>query len=221
MNRKSADIPASPTSDDYQATADANAAEIFNREEPFALFADWFADAKSKEPNDPNAMALATVDADGLPDVRMVLLKGYDQDGFVFYTNLESAKGEQLLATKKAALCFHWKSLRRQIRVRGDVTSVSAEEADEYFNSRARDSRIGAWASKQSRPLESRFALEKAVAKEAARFGVGNVPRPAHWSGFRLIPTQIEFWRDRPFRLHDRLVFHRDKSGWSQERLYP
>ena len=221
MTRKTSDIPRSPSAEEYQATADANAAEIFDREDPFALFADWFADAKIKEPNDPNAMALATADATGLPDVRMVLLKDFDTEGFVFYTNLESAKGLQISANPQAALCFHWKSLRRQVRLRGSVTPVSNEEADAYFASRARDSRIGAWASKQSRPLESRFALEKAVARTAARFGVGSVPRPEHWSGFRLAPVHFEFWRDRPFRLHDRLVFDRSDAGWTTNRLYP
>lgn len=216
-------IPPSPGEKDYARTADANAAEIFDREDPFALFADWLEDAKRKEPNDANAMALATADADGLPDVRMVLLKDVDTDGFVFYTNLDSAKGRQLAANSQAALCFHWKSLRRQVRVRGTVEPVAAEEADAYFASRARDSRIGAWASKQSRPLESRFALEKAVAREAARFGLGEVPRPPHWSGFRIAPLSIEFWRDRPFRLHDRMTFSRPDSGspWQVDRLYP
>ncbi len=221
MTRKTSDIPQSPSAEDYQARADANAAEIFDRVEPFALFAYWFSDAKIKEPNDPNAMALATADKNGLPDVRMVLLKDFDADGFVFYTNLESAKGLQIGANPQAALCFHWKSLRRQVRLRGGVTPVTSEEADAYFASRARDSRIGAWASKQSRPLESRFALEKAVAKTAARFGVGSVPRPDHWSGFRLNPVHFEFWRDRPFRLHDRLVFDRQDAGWTTNRLYP
>lgn len=216
-------IPPSPDDEEYAATADANAVEIFDREEPFALFRDWLGDARKRETNDPNAMALATVDADGLPDVRMVLLKDVDADGFVFYTNLESAKGLQLGGQPKAALCFHWKSIRRQVRVRGLVEPVSQDEADEYFASRARDSRIGAWASQQSRPLESRFALEKAVAREAARFGLGKVPRPPHWSGFRIAPLGIEFWRDRPFRLHDRLVFQRHDLGspWTSSRLYP
>ena len=221
MSRKTSDIPQSPTAEDYQATAEANAAEIFDRDDPFSLFADWFADAKRKEPNDPNAMALATADETGLPDVRMVLLKDFDADGFVFYTNLESAKGLQIGANPQAALCFHWKSLRRQVRLRGAVEPVTPDEADAYFASRARDSRIGAWASKQSRSLESRFALEKAVAKEAARFGLGTVPRPPHWSGFRLKPQHFEFWRDRPFRLHDRLVFDRRDAGWTSSRLYP
>lgn len=216
-------IPPSPSAQDYEKTVQANAAEIFDREDPIALFGEWLNDAKRKEPNDANAMALATVDADGLPDVRMVLLKDVDAAGFVFYTNLESAKGLQLDATGKAALCFHWKSLRRQVRVRGPVEPVRAEEADAYFASRARDSRIGAWASKQSRELESRFALEKAVAREAARFGLGEVPRPDHWSGFRVKPLSIEFWRDRPFRLHDRMSFLRPdlSSPWTIRRLYP
>ena len=216
-------IPPSPSAQDYEKTVQANAAEIFDRDDPIALFGEWLNDAKRKEPNDANAMALATVDADGLPDVRMVLLKDVDAAGFVFYTNLDSAKGLQLDATGKAALCFHWKSLRRQVRVRGPVEAVSAAEADAYFASRARDSRIGAWASKQSRELESRFALEKAVAREAARFGLGEVPRPEHWSGFRVKPLSIEFWRDRPFRLHDRMSFLRPdlSSPWTIRRLYP
>ncbi|MCC2111894.1 MAG: pyridoxamine 5'-phosphate oxidase [Hyphomicrobiales bacterium] len=192
-------------------------------EEPFSLFRDWFADAEARELNDPNAMALATVDPDGLPNVRMVLLKGVDAGGFVFYTNLESAKGAELAAAGKAAICFHWKSLRRQVRVRGIVTPVEKTEADTYFATRHRSSQIGAWASRQSRPLESRFALEKAVARFAAKFAIGDVPRPEHWSGFRLLPLEIEFWHDRPFRLHDRVVFRRDhpEGGWQRTRLYP
>ena len=189
--------------------------------EPLALFANWFGDAEKTEPNDPNAVALATVDADGLPDVRMVLLKGYDERGFVFYTNFESAKGVEILGSMKAAMCFHWKSLRRQVRLRGPVEVVSDEEADAYYASRARGSRIGAWASKQSRPLESRFALEKAVAEYTARHAIGDIPRPPYWSGFRIMPQTIEFWHDRPFRLHDRLVFSRDGDGWKTTRLYP
>jgi pyridoxamine 5'-phosphate oxidase len=191
--------------------------------EPFALFDDWFAAAGKSEPNDPEAMSLATVDADGLPDVRMVLLKGADERGFVFYTNEESAKGRELAASPKAAALFHWKSLRRQIRLRGPVVLVSDEESDAYFKSRARDSRIGAWASQQSRPLESRLAFEKAIAFYAAKFGVGEVPRPTYWRGFRLIPIAMEFWRDRPFRLHDRVSFTREAPGapWRRQRLYP
>lgn len=198
------------------------AGDFTRRDDPVALFAEWLGDAEESEPNDANAMALATVDADGLPNVRMVLLKGFDDSGFVFYTNFESAKGRELLATNKAAACFHWKSLRRQVRLRGPVDPVSDEEADAYFASRPRDSRIGAWASQQSRPLESRFALEKAVARYAAKFAVGEVPRPPYWSGFRIVPISIEFWHDRPFRLHDRVVFLKQPDGgWSRQRLYP
>jgi pyridoxamine 5'-phosphate oxidase len=190
-------------------------------DEPYALFRKWLAEAEKSEPNDPNAMALATVDEAGLPDVRMVLLKGYDQHGFVFYTNFESDKGRELLSSMKAALCFHWKSLRRQVRVRGPVEKVADAEADAYFKSRPRGSRIGAWASKQSRPLESRFALEKAVAEYTAKYAVGDIPRPPYWSGFRILPQRIEFWQDKPFRLHDRLVFNKAGNGWVTERLYP
>ncbi len=189
--------------------------------EPFRLFEAWLAEAGTSEPNDPNAMALATVDADGMPDVRMVLLKGLDDKGFVFYTNFESAKGVEILGSMKAALVFHWKSLRRQVRVRGDVEVVSDAEADAYFASRPRGSRIGAWASRQSRELESRFALEKAVAEYTARHAVGEIPRPEHWSGFRILPRSIEFWQDRPFRLHDRMVFTGTDGAWSKKRLYP
>ena len=192
-------------------------------QEPFDLFQKWFDDAKASEPNDPNAMALATVDPEGMPDVRMVLMKGYDEQGFVFYTNTGSAKGTQLLASRKAAIVFHWKSLHRQVRVRGPIEQVSDAEADAYFQSRPRDSRIGAWASQQSRPLESRFALEKAVAVNAAKYAVGTVPRPPHWTGFRIMPVAIEFWHDRPFRLHDRISFSRAEPNgdWTKHRLYP
>ncbi|WP_333821993.1 pyridoxamine 5'-phosphate oxidase [Pinisolibacter sp.] len=192
-------------------------------DEPFRLFFDWMRDAEAAEPNDPNAMAVASVDETGLPDVRMVLLKGFDEAGFVFYTNFESKKGVELLGSRKAALLFHWKSLRRQIRIRGPVEVVSEAEADAYFASRPRASRIGAWASKQSRPLESRFALEKAVAEYGLRHAIGEVPRPPHWSGFRVVPTAIEFWHDRPFRLHDRIEFTRGAPGepWVKTRLYP
>ena len=216
-------IPPTPSEQDYAREAADPPEDIFKREDPFTLFEQWLGDAKKKELNDPNAMALATADADGFPDVRMVLLKGVDAQGFVFYTNTESAKGVQLQSNARAALCFHWKSLRRQVRVRGVVSQVSAEEADAYFKSRARDSRIGAWASKQSRPLESRFALEKAVAGYAAKFNIGEIPRPEFWTGFRVAPVRIEFWRDRAFRLHDRMVFERSQPGesWAVSRLYP
>ncbi|MBO3759145.1 pyridoxamine 5'-phosphate oxidase [Ciceribacter sp. L1K22] len=191
--------------------------------EPFALFGSWLKDAEASEPNDPNAVAVATVDENGLPNVRMVLLKGFDARGFVFYTNFESQKGREILGQKKAAMCFHWKSLRRQVRLRGDVEVVSDAEADEYFSSRPVGSRIGAWASKQSRPLEGRFALEKAVAEYTARYAIGDIPRPPHWSGFRIKPVSIEFWHDRKFRLHDRIEFRRDTpdGDWNKVRMYP
>lgn len=189
--------------------------------EPYRLFAEWLDDAGQSEINDPTALALATVDADGLPNVRMVLLKGFDEQGFVFYTNFESAKGREILGSMKAAMCFHWKSLRRQVRVRGPVEIVSDAEADAYYATRPRGSRIGAWASAQSRPLEGRFALEKAVAEYTAKHAIGEIPRPAHWSGFRIRPVEIEFWHDRPFRLHDRLQFKREGDGWGKQRLYP
>ncbi len=197
--------------------------DFTERDEPFALFASWFDEAKASEPNDPNAMALSTVDETGLPDVRMVLMKGFDEQGFVFYTNTESAKGRELLGQPKAAAVFHWKSLHRQVRLRGPAERVSDEEADAYFASRPRDSRIGAWASRQSRPLESRFALEKAVASYAAKYAVGEIPRPPHWTGFRIRPLYLEFWQDKPFRLHDRAVFRRPQpdGAWTKERLYP
>ncbi|MGX7742450.1 pyridoxamine 5'-phosphate oxidase [Rhodopseudomonas parapalustris] len=192
-------------------------------ENPFALFAEWLAEATRSEPNDPNAMALATVDADGLPDVRMVLMKGYDDHGFVFYSHIASQKGRELAGNPKAALLFHWKSLRRQIRIRGTVTPVTDAEADAYFATRPKQAQIGAWASKQSQPLESRFAFEQAIAKVAARHLVGEVPRPPGWSGWRITPSRIEFWHDRPFRLHDRIEFCRDTPDhpWIKTRLYP
>jgi pyridoxamine 5'-phosphate oxidase len=204
--------PAPLTSGDFTAA-----------EEPFALFADWFAEANKSEPNDPNAMALATVDPDGLPDVRMVLMKGYDAGGFVFYSHIASQKGRELATNPKAALLFHWKSLRRQVRIRGPVTPVTDAEADAYFATRPKQAQIGTWASKQSEPLESRFAFEQAIAKFAARYVIGAVPRPPGWSGWRITPMRFEFWHDRPFRLHDRIEFRRDTpdGAWSKVRMYP
>jgi pyridoxamine 5'-phosphate oxidase len=192
-------------------------------DEPLRLFAAWFEDARKAEPNDPDAMALATVDADGLPNVRMVLLKGFDARGFVFYSNEDSRKGREIAANAKAGLAFHWKSLRRQVRLRGTVASVGATEADAYFASRPRSSQIGAWASRQSSPLESRLAFEKAIALNAAKFAIGPVPRPPFWIGYRVTPTVMEFWHDRPYRLHDRIEFVRANAGsaWAKTRLYP
>jgi pyridoxamine 5'-phosphate oxidase len=201
----------------------SDATDLGDVDEPLRLFDAWFAEAKQSEPRDPEAMALATVDADGLPDIRMVLLKGHDERGFVFYTNRDSQKGREMAAQPKAALVMHWKSLNRQVRVRGPVSIVSTEESDAYFASRPRLSQIGAWASKQSAPLESRMAFEKAVAVQTARFGLGTVPRPDYWIGYRVTPLVIEFWADRPFRLHDRVEFRRSApdAAWSKTRLYP
>lgn len=191
--------------------------------EPFALFSRWMEEAREAESSDPEACALASADARGLPNVRMVLVRHADIRGFVFYTNLESVKGGELKENPYAALCFHWKSLQRQVRVRGSVSSVTNEEADAYFASRPRGSRIGAWASMQSRPLEGRFALEKRVGEFGVRYAAGEIPRPSFWSGFRLFPSYMEFWRQGMFRLHDRLTFRRDgeKTSWRKEMLFP
>ena len=196
---------------------------IPEKSDPLALFGDWYAEAAKTEPNEPNAVALATVGPDGTPSARMVLLKDYDSAGFVFYTNYGSRKGQHLLAHTKGALLFHWKSLRRQVRLEGPVLQTTPEEADAYFATRARGSQIGAWASDQSRPLESRFALEKRVAEYTARHLVGTVPRPAHWAGFRLQPLLIEFWQDGAFRLHDRLEYRRGSvdEPWATRTLFP
>lgn len=192
-------------------------------DDPLRLFAAWLKDASGTEPRDPTAMTLATVDTDGTPNARMVLLKDVDARGFVFYTNMDSQKGRELDAHPAAALVFHWKSLNRQVRVRGPVEHVTEAEADAYFATRPRQAQIGAWASKQSSPLESRFAFEKAVALYAAKYAVGTVPRPPYWSGYRILPLRMEFWHDRPFRLHDRIEFRRDALDrpWSKTRLYP
>jgi pyridoxamine 5'-phosphate oxidase len=202
----------------WLTTGDFTAAD-----EPLRLFGAWLTEATASEPRDPTAMTLATVDADGLPDARIVLLKGVDERGFVFYTNTDSQKGRELGIHSQAALVFYWKSLNRQVRIRGDAEHVTDAEADAYFATRPKQAQIGAWASKQSFPLESRLAFEKAVALYAAKYALVTVPRPPHWSGYRILPLRIEFWHERPFRLHDRIEFRRENLGapWSKTRLYP
>lgn len=189
--------------------------------DPIARFLKTYARAKKKDPGDYTRVALATADADGRPSVRMVLLRGVDERGFVFYTNTQSRKGDDIRANPQAALCIHWKSLGRQVRIEGPIALVEAAEADAYFAGRGRGSQIGAWASDQSRPMASRRALEKRVAKFAAKFGLAAVPRPEHWSGYRVSPLHIEFWREAKFRLHERIVYHRGEDGWTSQRLYP
>jgi pyridoxamine 5'-phosphate oxidase len=197
--------------------------DFTERSEPFSLFEEWFADAKASESNDPHAMAVATADSNGLPDVRLVLMNGYDRRGFVFYTHMTGGKGQQLAQNMQAGLVFHWKSLKRQVRARGPVEIVSQDEADAYYASRPRDSQIGAWASLQSQPLDSRSTFEARIADVKARYEGATVPRPPHWTGYRIKPLQIEFWHDRPFRLHDRIVFRRDSvdGAFAKTRLYP
>ncbi len=225
MTKPSDTIPPTPSADEYAKAAAASPDDgaWFTRTDPFALFAEWLEDAKRQEPNDANAMALATADELGMPDVRMVLLKDVSPAGFTFYSNAQSRKGMQLAENPVAALCFHWKSLRRQVRISGPVEDAGEAAADAYFASRAKDSQIGAWASEQSRPMSGRFELEKRIAAAALRHGVGKTPRPPHWRGWRVTPTRIEFWRDRPFRLHDRLEFTRTAVDhpWATQRLYP
>ena len=217
-------IPPTPSAENYAENERRDLAWI-EAEDPILLFEDWLEKASETEPNDPNAMSLASVDENGLPDVRIVLLKGLDERGFVFYTNGESAKGQQLRGGK-AALCFHWKSQKRQVRVRGPVTPVSAEESDEYFAKRARGSRLGAWASDQSRPVLDRETMIERVEEVQQRFDDRDIPRPPHWFGWRVRPDSIEFWQDGAFRLHDRIVFtpganEKSKEGWTKTRLYP
>lgn len=212
-------IPDTPSTKEYQE-AEKQKTDWINASDPIDLFSDWLAAARETEFSDPNAMSLATVDENGLPDVRVVLLKGLDKDGFVFYSNAQSAKGEQL-KNPKAALCFHWKTQKRQVRVRGPISEVSDAEADAYFARRARGSRVGAWASDQSRPVTDRQVMVNRVAEMNMKFKDSEVPRPPHWKGWRVAPEHIEFWQDGAFRLHDRIVFEPSGAGWNKTRLYP
>ncbi|MEM6538078.1 MAG: pyridoxamine 5'-phosphate oxidase [Pseudomonadota bacterium] len=212
-------IPETPSADAYGAEEDQG--NVFTLSDPFDLFEEWFSLAKEREPNDPNAMSLATVDATGLPDVRVVLMKDFDKRGISFFTNLESAKGRQIKASGWAAINFHWKSIRRQVRFRGEIAEVPAAESDAYYAERARGSQLGAWASHQSRPLPTDDALVHAVEDLDRRYEGKAIPRPPHWGGFRLKPSSIEFWVNRPFRLHDRLLFENEGGDWSSTRLYP
>ena len=211
-------IPPTPGEEHY--AVDEDQGEVFTQGDPFALFREWFILARASEPNDPNAMTLATVDGTGLPDARVVLMKDIDDRGVSFFTNATSAKGRQIAASGWGAACFHWKSIRRQVRLRGEIQEVAAAEADAYFAQRARGAQIGAWASEQSSTLSSRDALTRRIADMERRFP-REVPRPPHWTGYRLAPSSIEFWVNRPYRLHDRLLFERDGEGWSTRRLFP
>ena len=213
-------IPASPSAEDYSRDGERDLSWL-DAADPVALFDTWLARAGETEPNDPNAVALATVDASGQPDVRIVLLKGLSEAGFDIYTNSHSAKGQQMEAQPRAALCFHWKSQKRQVRVRGRVELVGEDGSDAYFATRARGSRLSAWASKQSRPAESRAELVAAMEDTEAQFEGEDVPRPPHWYGYRIVPDAIEFWQDGAFRLHDRILFTRAPGGWERTRLYP
>jgi len=212
-------IPPSPSQETY--AVDEDQGEVFTSDDPFVLFEEWFALAKTTEPNDAGAMALATTGADGLPDVRMVLLKDVSEGGLTFFSSRLSAKGRELAENPKAALCFHWKSIRRQVRFRGGVEEVSPQDADAYFATRARGAQIGAWASQQSKPLSDRGDLEKAVADYEKKFDSEEPSRPEYWTGYRIVPQEIEFWVNRPFRLHDRLQFAKVGDGWRANRLYP
>jgi pyridoxamine 5'-phosphate oxidase len=214
-------IPKSPSVADYAAEGDRPL--IPDVEEPYTLLGEWLRDANAHEPNDSSAMSLATVDADGMPDVRIVLLRGLTPEyGFQFYTNYDSAKGEQLARHPKAALCFHWKSLRRQVRVRGTIEKSSAEQSDTYFQQRAPQSRIAAIASDQSRPLTDREVFNQRIAEISSIYGDDDdIPRPEHWGGYRLLPTEVEFWQDQAFRMHDRLKLTKTEAGWARSRLYP